>query len=748
MYRSSIIGKGGLLALVCTLRYNPKPMGLGYTVQRTPLSLLISLLSGSLPKDYLPKDSVLKGSLPISVLPSALRALLLVVLLVAWGLRLVGLDRQDIWWDEARNIDVALRRFSQVAIAPELDIHPPFYFWLLHGWSRLNGLAVGMDPAQMAVVTRLLSVMAGVMSVALLYQLAMRCSPPKTRHWAGVVAASIGALSPFWLAESQETRMYTVGFALLLAAAVALMAAWRQFERLETPEQGASTLRRPLIGFVLLSTLALLTHYNAVFIVAAWYLGWLVWAFTHAQRRRLLTLMLICGVATTLLVAPIAPIALRQIPGYANPNLTVPTVVEYLSQNWQAYWGGYAFIPTLGQGWATVWLWASVVVAVGGVVLAWLAIQRKTPLGFLFLWLFVGLALYYVAVLDRGAFNVRYSSFVTPALYATIGVGLSALARLWRSVGVLALALLLAIWPQAIRADLYDEHFAREDIAGVTQWLREHAEPGAVIFVDQKYPFGFYYHRYTIDSNYSNDSQADSFDADSTLDAGADEVAPARYLFVDINTIDQELQRWAADATQVFWVQWFESDTDPRRAVAFLLDQAGSREGEQAFQGYSIDWWRLTPPNRFVLAPNLVPFTVAFPPAVQTVEVSIPADPVVRGGEVPVVIRWQRTPGGEVNRPLKARVALYSEDGSRIVQRDERLLNDRHLLPAEWSSEDRPLNVYLLDVAEDLALGHYTIGLLVYDADTLEPLGVVDPGGNPAGVEWMIGAVEIVENEP
>jgi mannosyltransferase len=706
------------LALVCTLRYNPKPMGLGYTVQRTPLSLV----SGSLPKDFL----------HISVLPNALRALLLVVLLAAWGLRLVGLDRQDIWWDEARNIDVALRPFSQVAIAPELDIHPPFYFWLLHGWSRLNGLAVGMEPAQMAVVTRLLSVMAGVVSVALLYQLAMRCSLLQTRHWAGVVAALVGALSPFWLAESQETRMYTLGFALLLAAAVALMAAWRQVERLE---QGISTLRRPLVVFVVLSTLALLTHYNAVFIVAAWYLGWLVWAFTHAQRRRLLTLMLTCGLATTLLVAPIAPIALRQIPGYANPNLTVPTVVEYLSQNWQAYWGGYAFLPTLGQGWATVWLWASVVVAVGGVVLAWLATQRKTPLGFLLLWLFVGLALYYVAVLDRGAFNVRYSSFVTPALYATIGVGLSALARLWRPVAVLALALLMAIWPQAIRADLYDDQFSREDISGVTEWLREHAEPGAVIFVDQKYPFGFYYHRYAIDSKLSA----------STLDSSADELAPARYLFVDINTIDQELQQWAADATQVFWVQWFESDTDPRRAVAFLLDQAGTREGEQAFQGYSIDWWRLTPPNRFVLAPNLVPLTVAFPPAVQTVEVSIPPDPVARGGEVPVVIRWQRTPGGEVNRPLKARVALYSQEGSRIVQRDERLLNDRHLLPAEWSSEDRPLNVYLLDVADDLAPGHYTIGLLVYDADTLEPLGVVDPGGNPAGVEWMIGDVEIVE---
>jgi hypothetical protein len=343
------------------------------------------------------------------------------------------------------------------------------------------------------------------------------------------------------------------------------------------------------------------------------------------------------------------------------------------------------------------------------------------------------LALYYVAVLDRGAFNVRYSSFVTPALYTLMGIALCAWSRLWRPLGSVALGIGLAIWPQAIHADLYDVRFAREDIGGVTAWLRKHAEPGAVIFVDQKYPFGFYYQRYAIDP--------------SALPIGS-EPAPARYLFVDINTLDQQLQQWAAAATQVYWVQWFESDTDPRRSVAFLLDQAGERRGEENFQGYSIDWWQLTPPNSFELAPNMTPLTVAFPPALQTVEASLPNGPVVSGGNVPVVIRWQRQSGGEITRSLKARVALYNAEGARVAQRDERLLNDRHLLPAEWSSQDRPLNVYLLDVPDDPAPGSYTIGLLVYDADTLEPLGVVDSAGNPIGVEATIGTVQVIENEP
>jgi hypothetical protein len=368
-----------------------------------------------------------------------------------------------------------------------------------------------------------------------------------------------------------------------------------------------------------------------------------------------------------------------------------------------------------------------------GLVLAWLGNPHRTPLTFLLLWIFGGLALYYVAVLDRGAFNVRYSSFITPALYALMGVALAGWSRWWRATGLVALVIALAFWPQAIYADLYDERFSREDISGVTTWLRAHAGKDAVIFVDQKYPFGFYYDRYAIE-------------AEATPTGS--EAAPARYLFVDINTIDRRLQEWAADAAQVYWVQWFESDTDPRRAVAFLLDQEGERGGEENFQGYSVDWWQLTPPNAFVLAPNLKPLALSFPSAVQTIEFSIPEGPVALGDDVPVVIRWQRIEGGEVIRPLKARVALYSSDGARVAQRDERLLNDRHLLPAEWSFDDRPLNVYLLDGAEELAPGPYQIGLLVYDADTLEPVGVADEAGNPAGVEAMIGEVEVVASEP
>lgn len=672
---------------------------------------------------------------------------MLALLAAAFALRLHELTRQDIWWDEARNIDVALRSLSQIAAAPELDIQPPFYYWLLHVWAKLAGVGLGEEPARLAFVTRFLSIAAGIIGTALLYPLGVRIFPAT----AALFAVTLATFSPFWLAESQETRMYTLGFALLTGAALALVKGvgsgewgvgsgqWRIGQPAKRSTIAGNNQTRSLAIFTFLSALAILTHYNAIFVLVAWYGWWLVWALVQRERWRQVRALLFCGVATALLLTPMIPIALRQIPTYANPNLTVPTVGEYLSQNWKAYLGGYAFDPTAWGGAASLWLWATFALTLTGLLTIVRNITPTPPLphsptphslAFLLVWVIGGLVLYYVAVLDRGAFNVRYSSLITPALYLLIGSALAALAMWWRPLAIGSLAVVIAGMIPALWADLYDPRFAREDIAGVTAWLRTVAGPDDLILVDQKYPFGFYYQRYAIDP---------------TERPNGAEPAPARYLFVDINTVDQRLNEWAGQARQVFWVQWFESDTDPRHAVHFLLDKAGQRAGSQSFQGYSVDWWTLDPPTHFELAPALTPAIYHFPPVVKTVAVSVPERPVAPGRGVPVVIRWRLTAETDKlpARPYKARVALYDAAGARLTQSDERLLNDRHLMPVEWGETDEPLNVYWLPLPAEMDSGSYELRLLVYDERTLEPLTYVDDAGNPAGQEAVLGGVEI-----
>ena len=83
---------------------------------------------------------------------------------------------------------------------------------------------------------------------------------------------------------------------------------------------------------------------------------------------------------------------------------------------------------------------------------------------------------------------------------------------------------------------------------------------------------------------------------------------------------------------------------------------------------------------------------------------------------------------------------MYDGDGARIAQADTRILNDRHLLPAEWDMEDQTVErVYGWRRLMMLAQGEYAVRLLVYDADTLEPLSLLDAAGNPAGIEAEMG---------
>ncbi|HID61737.1 MAG TPA: hypothetical protein EYP49_03175, partial [Anaerolineae bacterium] len=88
--------------------------------------------------------------------------LLIFILLCAFALRLYRLDFQDIWWDEARNIDVASRSLAVIATAREMDIHPPLYFYTLHLWM------LGAGRSEFAV--RFLSVFFSLLTIPLFYR--------------------------------------------------------------------------------------------------------------------------------------------------------------------------------------------------------------------------------------------------------------------------------------------------------------------------------------------------------------------------------------------------------------------------------------------------------------------------------------------------------------------------------------------------------------------------------------------------
>src|SRR5437868_2493946 len=125
-----------------------------------------------------------------------LGAWLAVLVLLALGLRLYGIEVQSLWADEGTSVALATRSFARIAQDAAHDVHPPLYYWTLHIWVQLMGLGV--------FAVRSLSALYGVLVVVLTYLLG--------RRWFGqaaaLVAAVAAALSPFAIHYSQETRMY------------------------------------------------------------------------------------------------------------------------------------------------------------------------------------------------------------------------------------------------------------------------------------------------------------------------------------------------------------------------------------------------------------------------------------------------------------------------------------------------------------------------------------------------------------
>ena len=635
----------------------------------------------------------------------------LAILLGAWALRMLRLDFQDIWWDEARNIMVARGALATIAANGELDIHPPLYFYALHVWTSLAGVS--------AFATRLLSAGFGVLVVALTFALARSLSARRRGALAGLLAMLLAAVSPFALAEAQETRMYTMTWALLAAAMLALWWALGSEKRRVLP-WGA---------FAVLCAAALATHYGAAIVLATWAMWLLVWALVSPQRWRRLGTLVLVGLATLVLLAPLTPVMMRQIPGYTNANLQLPSLVAYLGDLARAFTLG-EYAPGLsGDGGRWLWLALLVFGAVVGLLVSLdgTARSRWDRISLLVLWLVGGLAVYYTILVRRSAFDPRYISFVLVPLWALAGWALSNLDSLARPAPWLAAGALILLTVPSLRADLTDPNNFREDMSGVVTWLQERATPEDVILVDQRYPFGFFWERW-------------SSNAFGDLPATPTDEAPAQYLFVDVNKIAERLTTLAGEARNVFWVTWFESDNDPGAVVPAILDANGELLGSQDFRGYTVTEWRLDPPLTFQLPNNVQPLDLRFEPGIVLAEGDWLGRqaPVSRTHPTIVALRWQADqPTG---RPLKVSLRLKDASGATVSQTDRVLLNDRHLRTNAWPPATTALGLYSLPLA-DVPPGVYDLSVVLYDEESLAPVGLSDG----SGVEPVLGTLRVAE---
>ena len=176
------------------------------------------------------------------------------LIVIAAAIRIVVLTDQSFWMDEALTAyEAQLPLGAMINTVVHVETTPPLYFVLIWAWAHLFGDG--------EAVLRSVSMLAGVALVPIAYLAARDLVNAR----AGVVAAALVTFNPFLIWYSQEARAYMLLAALSGASFLWFIRARRR------------PTRRNLAWWALWSSLALMTHFFAGFLVAP-EAAWLLWA--------------------------------------------------------------------------------------------------------------------------------------------------------------------------------------------------------------------------------------------------------------------------------------------------------------------------------------------------------------------------------------------------------------------------------------------------------------------------------------
>ena len=331
-----------------------------------------------------------------------------VILLLAFGMRVYRLGVDSLWYDETVSALLARKPLAAMWAHTARDIHPPLYYALLHFWRLVAG------DSEYALA--FLSVWFGVAGVAMVAYLGTRFFGARV----GLLAALLMAFHPFSIWYAQEVRMYTLGVFLLLLTLKFTLDFW---------SHGGW---RPLLGYALTASALLWTLYYSAFVLTALNLAVILWLAVQARRR--LGPWLTAQALAILLYLPWLPHALRQalnppVPPWREP-MPLSALLARLGQE-----GATAL--ALGQSVApeTWWLLGVVALLVG--LLAFLMPTRPScrlsnPWAAGLLWTTVAGPLILIVIFSQlvtPLYHVRYLQLYSGAFPILVAAGLMWLAR-------------------------------------------------------------------------------------------------------------------------------------------------------------------------------------------------------------------------------------------------------------------------------------------------------------------------------
>jgi mannosyltransferase len=380
--------------------------------------------------------------------------MILLLLVAATGLRFVHLVSKPFWFDECFSVEVArigLSDFLRLLWWREANMS--LYYVLLRAWLSVNH-------GQSEFFIRSLSVMIAAATLPAIYWLARLLYDRRV----ALIAATLFAFNAYSVRYAQEARSYALFLLLATLSSGFLIAFLRE------------PARRPWLGYVIVSILAVYAHLYALLLVAAHGLavGWRdrnsdETTAQSAQLRRAWTMI---GLAVLPLLVFVAKTGAGPIRWITRPGLRdVLGFYEHLA-------GGNNTVLLILCAAACI----AAVVPLRKVLLTRGQDWESWRAQFLLIWLLFPVALTFLLSFARPVFLGRYMIFCLPALLILVAAGLARLQNVWLLGASLSVILLLCLQGTFF---VYDHDFdnERDASAAVSNFILDHSLPGdAIVF--------------------------------------------------------------------------------------------------------------------------------------------------------------------------------------------------------------------------------------------------------------------------
>ncbi len=533
-----------------------------------------------------------QGGLTVAVGAARTEGRWLPLLLVglAFLVRLVRLGDANVWWDEALAVWAVRKPWSEMTAWTASDVHPPLFFWALWPWQRLVG--------ETEFALRYLSVIAGVLSAVMAWALARRLGG----RLAGGFALALVATSRFAVWWSMELRMY------MLAA---LAIAWATYGAICWLSAAQRRAGRPWNGGWLAAVAGSLAALYSVYL-AALMVTWLAAATWLVLLRRRTSRQWFVAWLTGLagLALAFAPWLAYAVPRMASWRLPEPAPrLGFVAQLWLTLLatGRSTELNDCRAATAVFWLGGSAAIA----ALAYPLLRRSAPMGKVGpataapagppgAFLLAGGLLVLAPLVIWGVAQPR-SVFYTPRVearyfvpflvpvYALLAWGLARLVRAHRPVGLAAALCLFGPGLVSLPSHYTARRLQADPYAMVLAiWSQARPDDVVLLVSGNRYPlFRYYYDRAWVQPWNRPSFELPAESPPAWADRPMVVEFPSRGSDMLGETAWQnELARLAREHRRVWLVEWGRELQDPGREVEAWLTR---RLPRVLSEGYGAD---------------------------------------------------------------------------------------------------------------------------------------------------------------